>query len=205
LEKFGVDHPSQNKDIKENLLEIIHFKKLYPDNVILIWGNHDVEYYINEPWKPLKYHCSGFRPEMHFDLYDIFSQNKDIFQLAYQYNNYLFSHSGVHYGWYHFVFTKAIKDMDMQDLNITEQLNEAFKYKLDCLFDVDWYRGGTKKVGGPFWCGKELIIKKTLKNTHQIIGHTHHQDFKTYKIGKDASVTFCDVLDSKNEPYILEI
>lgn len=196
-----------NQTIRENLLEIIRFKKLYPNNVILLWGNHDVQYYLNGPWNPIKNHmCSGYRPEMHFDLYDIFNNNRELFQLAYQVDNYLFSHSGVHFGWYHYVFTKAIKDMEFDpNLNIAEQLNEAFNYRVECLFDVDWYRGGYKRVGGPLWCDKKLMDKKPIKNMHQIVGHSNVDDIRTYTINESTSITFCDCLHKKKSYYSIVI
>lgn len=196
----------KNEEIEKNLLRVIEFKKLYPDNVILLLGNHEVQYFLNPPWvSNIKYYCTGYRPEAHFNLYDIFNNNKDLFQVAYQYKNYLFVHAGVHYGWYHFVFNKAIKNMNFNDLNVAEQLNEAFKIKLDCIFDVDWYRGGRKRVGGPLWVSKELFGKKPLKNMHQIVGHTHIDKIKTFKI-KDASITFCDVLtDNLGSYYEIDI
>jgi hypothetical protein len=204
-----------NDVIRENLLEIIRFKTLYPDNVILLWGNHDVEYWRNLPWLKKDIFISGFRPEAHYDLFEIFNRNVELFQLAFQYKNYLFTHAGVHVGWYNFVFTKFIKGMDMENMTIAEQLNEAFLHRIPCLFDIDWYRGGIKKVGGPLWCSKEMITKKPLKNIHQIVGHTWSEEIKTFdnfKNGTNASVTFCDVLrednklnSQKSEAYILNI
>lgn len=192
-----------NKTIKENLLEIIRFKKLYPEHVILLWGNHDVNYIQNVPWQPVKYHVSGFRPEAHYDLYDIFNENKDLFQVAYQYNNNIFTHAGVHYGWYHFVFTKAIKDMGWDDLNVAEQINNAYLHNIECIFDVDWYRGGNKRVGGPLWCSKELLYNKPLKNCHQYVGHTAIKDgqIQVRKINESTTVTFCDILNEKKAFY----
>jgi len=195
-----------NETILENLLEVIRFKTLYPDNVVLLWGNHDVQYYLNAPWNPIKEHyCSGFRPEAHFMLFDAFYNNRDLFQLAYQVYNYLFTHSGVHHGWYHHVFVKAIKDMNLDDLNIGEQLNEAFKHRVECLFDVDWYRGGHKKVGGPLWCDKKLIEKKSIRNLHSIAGHNPVDDIRTYNINDATSITFCDCLDKKKAFYAINI
>lgn len=193
-----------NDTIRENLLELIRFKKLYPDHVVLLWGNHDVNYYLNEPWKQMVGNTSGYRPEAHYDLYDIFNTNRDLFQLAFEMNNYLWTHAGVHFGWYHFVFTKAIKDMDMNDMTVAEQLNEAFRYRLDCLFDVDWYRGGNKRVGGPLWCDKHLM-DKPLKNTHQIVGHTPVKEVMTIKKSDATSITFCDVLHHSKAYYTVII
>jgi predicted MPP superfamily phosphohydrolase len=194
-----------NETIRENLLEIIRFKTLYPNNVILLWGNHDTEYYLNQPWLPLKTAISGFRPEMHYDLYEIFDKNANLFQVAFQIENYIFSHAGIHIGWYFHVFNKAIKDKGWNDLSVADQINEAFNQRIDCIFDVDHYRGGYKKVGGPLWCSKQLIDKKPLKNYHQIVGHTVTDDFDKYIINDNTSITFCDVLHKRNAYYILNI
>ena len=61
-----------DEKIKENLIDIINFKKAFPDKVVLLLGNHDVMYY-NPPADIFNYRCSGYRPQMHFDLYDTFS------------------------------------------------------------------------------------------------------------------------------------
>lgn len=201
-----VDSFSESNDtIRENLLEIIRFKTLYPNNVVLLWGNHDVEYYLNQPWLPLKTAISGFRPEMHYDLYEIFDKNINLFQVAFQFENYLFSHAGVHFGWFHHVFTKAIKDKGWNDLSVADQINEAFNQRIDCVFDVDHYRGGYKKVGGPLWCDKRLMDKKPLRNAKQICGHNIVNDITTININDSTSITFCDVLHHKNAYYVVNI
>lgn len=195
----------ENHIIRENLLEIIRFKTLYPNNVILLWGNHDVEYWRNLPWLKKEIYMSGFRPEAHYDLFEIFNRNVEKFQLAFQYKNYIWTHAGIHYGFFHFVFTKAIKGMGLEDMTIAEQLNEAFLHRLPCLFDVDWYRGGNKRVGGPLWCSKQMLYKKPLKNTHQIVGHTATDDIQIFKLNESTSITFCDVLHHKNIFHTLTI
>lgn len=194
-----------NDQILDNLLDIIKFKTLYPNNVILLWGNHDVQYYFNKPWLPMPKRIlggpytiaaevSGYRLDMHYDLYEVFNTNKKLFQMAFQFQNYLFSHAGVHFGWYHHTFVKQIKGKGWDDLSVAEQLNNALDDAVECIFYSDPYRSGWKKVGGPLWCGKPLIQKKPLKNTHQIVGHSPTDDIETHKINDTTSITFCDVL-----------
>lgn len=206
---FGGDYcdsfTESNVTIAQNLLEIIRFKTLYPNHVILLWGNHDVNYYRNLPWIKMNGYVAGFRVEAHYELFQIFNDNRDLFQIAFQEKNYLFTHAGVHYGWYHFVFKKAIKGLGFDDMTVAEQSNEAFRYRIDCIMDNDFRRGGTKKVGGPLWCSKELIDKKPLRNMHQIVGHTATEEIVTYKINNATSITFCDVLHKTNMCYIIEI
>ena len=194
-----------NDTIRENLLEIIRFKTLYPKNVILLWGNHDVQYYNNLPWQPMMNAITGFRPEMHYDLYEIFNKNKNLFQLAFQVENYIFLHGGLHKGWYHYVFAKYIKDLNLFDMTIAEQLNEAFDRNVDCIFDVDHYRGGYKKVGGPLWISKQLLDKKPLMNIHQCVGHTPVDYITTIKINDATTVTYCDILAKKTGYYVINI
>jgi len=202
----------QNMDIRENLLEVIRFKTLYPDNVILLWGNHDVEYWRKLPWVKENVTMTGFRPETHYDLYEIFNRNVRLFQLAFQYKNYLWTHAGVHAGWYNYVFKKEMKDVDISNMTIADQLNDAFLHRLPSIFLNDFRRGGTAKVGGPLWCSKELSSKKPLNGYHQIVGHSWTDEIKTFNINKSTSITFCDVLKDKsmfenivNTPYILSI
>lgn len=201
-----------NKDIFDNLTDIIKFKKLYPNNVILLLGNHDIQYYLANPFvdnkNEYKYFCTGFRVELHFDLYDLFNKNKNLFQLAFQYDNYLWTHAGIHKGWYLIFekeFNKLINIYDTKFDTLADKLNIAFEHKLDCLFDIGFRRGGNKKIGGPFWIDKELTYKKPLDDYHQIVGHTYVNEIKTYKKNNNTSITFIDVLNIKDEFYNLII
>jgi len=205
-----------------NLIEIIELKKKYPYHVILLWGNHDNQYHLDPPsGRVFRYYgCSGYRQTMHFDLYDIFTKNKDLFQFAHQYENYLFTHAGVHRGWYEFRAEKEIDkiaedvkhkydgvdgmfDIEPHD-TLADKLNLAFNRRLECIFDVGRIRGGDHDVGGPFWLDKSNADKPII-GYHQYVGHTKVEDFMTNKIDENTSITFCDVLQFKTDYYILEI
>ncbi len=73
-----------NYKILGNLREIIAFKKDYPQKVVLLWGNHDVLF------------LTGYSEDTYVQkMYDLFAQYKDLFQIAYQTRNYLFTHAGL--------------------------------------------------------------------------------------------------------------
>lgn len=182
-------------DIIYNLLDIIKLKTLYPNNVILIWGNHDVEYWKNLPWVPANITMTGFRSEVHFQLYEIFNKNVELFQLAFQISNYIWTHAGVHAGWYKHYFLKEYNKKD--NLTVAEKLNDAFLHRLSTLYMNDLRRGGIHKVGGPLWCDKQLTSKKPLKGYHQIVGHTPTNGIKHIVINKNTSITYCDILDER--------
>lgn len=203
-----------NSQIILNLKEIILFKKLYPDNVILLLGNHDLYYMLDHPNSNEKKHaCSGNRQEIHFDLYELFNKNKDIFLASFQIENYIWTHAGIHIGWYN-NFKKELNDLiegfnidtydNADDMDIADQLNLAFEYKLECLFDVGHLRGGSKNVGGPFWLDKNLSHKKPLKDYHQIVGHTPINNIQTYNINNDTSITYIDILWNKDSSYVIK-
>jgi len=187
-----------NVEIKDTLLKLIQFKKNYPDNVILLWGNHDVEYFYN--LKKGK-NVSGFRPEAFWDLHIIFNENKDLFQLSYQYKNYIWTHAGIHQGWYEYEFNSTLTP-------IADELNLAFLYNDPTIHHCGYRRGGfNRNGGGPLWVDKLETWIKPLKGYHQIVGHTPVDDIKInypYKDNKNTSVTYVDCV-KKNKYYILEI
>ena len=206
-----------NKAIMDNIVDVINFKKLYPDNVILLWGNHEIHYVLPSPWiHSNKYECSGYRPEMRFDLYEVFNKNFELFQMSFQVDNYLFTHAGVHKGWYNTRFDKDFykleayldrMEIDYTINNLADKLNLAFVHRMECMFDVGHLRGGHSKVGGPLWLDKKLAIKP-LEKYHQVVGHTAVSSISTLKPYKDkekTSITFIDILHHSKAFYSVNI
>ena len=187
------DWTIDNITMKCNLLDIIQFKKDNMDKVILLLGNHDIQY-IHSP----KYRCSGFRPEMLFDFQEIFQKNRKLFQVAYQINNYLFTHAGLHKGYYEYRIKPNIED---EDINLADTLNRMYEFNKNELFDIGFRRGGNKNVGGIFWADKIETSNKSLPEYHQIIGHTQISDIITIKKDNNTSITFCDCLQTINQFY----
>jgi predicted MPP superfamily phosphohydrolase len=194
-----------NEQIEDNLLDIIQFKKDNMDKVILLMGNHDIQYALCPP-SALRnpYSCSGYRPESHFRLHEIFQENKDLFQAAYQYKEHIWTHAGIHRGWYENRFIPEFnKHFESFEGNIADKLNEAFRFELPSLFDVGYIRWGSKPVGGIFWADKNETSHKPLKNYHQIVGHTQVEDIKHFSYPKfDCSITYIDCID---KPYVINL
>lgn len=182
-----------NIEIMDNLNEIIEFKKANMKMVELLLGNHDNQY-IQHNNNSLR--CSGRRPEADFDLYEIFNQNKSLFQVAFQYENYIYTHAGIHIGWYT-KFKKALSEcmIDLEEVifnNIADELNFAYELNLETLYDCGFHRGGDKQVGGIFWADKNETYNKPLKEFHQIVGHTHINKIKHYTKSNNTSITYTD-------------
>jgi predicted MPP superfamily phosphohydrolase len=195
-----------NIEILDNLHEIIQLKKDYPDNVVLLWGNHDIAYLRNET-------CSGNRMEMRPVLYYLFKENIDLFQLAYQYKKTIWTHAGIHRGWWEYFIEPLLKGVTQTRFtpflvlcdNIADQLNLMFEYYYQPLFMVSPHRGGRDKVGGPLWADKIEIYTKPLEGYHQVVGHNPVPYVRTYTFKNGTKLTFCDCLTKTDKFYILDL
>jgi predicted MPP superfamily phosphohydrolase len=177
-----------------NLDKIIRFKQKYPEHVVLLLGNHDLQYMFS-----MKLHgCSGYRISMYQDLHKLFNDNKELFQPIYQINNYLFSHAGISTLW-----LKTIKDKTDEETpyDVVIRLWNNYEYKL---FVVGWARGGSYTSGGPFWADMTETKAGVLSNYHQVVGH-HPTDKSpyTHKLDEDSTITYVD--NNKTGTYELII
>jgi len=212
-----VDSYETDEPIVENLKEIIDLKKKYEDRVILLWGNHDVYYYTMNYGRD---NVTGSRDEMLHDLNQLFSPNFRYFQFSYQYKNYIWTHAGIHRGWWeHYVRPKMKGNKESRfrqyltgDENISDVLNLMWELQDDSIFMCSAGRtkgGWGNKVGGPLWAGREEISTKPLFGYHQIVGHSNLNEITTVKSfgyhENDTSVTFIDCLRDFDELYTLNL
>jgi hypothetical protein len=184
--------------MKANLLDIIHFKKALGDKVVLLLGNHDIQYIVSNQI------CSGYKPEMKYDFGQIFTENLSLFTMAYEVNakdgsNYLWTHAGVTSGWIE-TFNRALDNPSKKSLKpiieehepksrkISENLNFAWELRMEILFDVDRHSGGYKEWAGPLWVRPHVFNAFPLKGYTQIVGHTPQSTIWTvdeYTLGKE--------------------
>ena len=205
-----------NAQMKQNLLEIIEFKRLLGDKVVLLLGNHDVSYIVPDQW------CSGYRSEMRHDFFEIFNKNIDLFSIAYEIESdkgekYLWTHAGVTSGWLE-KFNKAlanpsnkslksiIEDHDPMNRKISENLNFAWELRMKVLFNVDMYSGGIEEWAGPIWVRPIMLNQHPLTGYNQIVGHTPQATIYDHDIDEKTIHYFIDCLEhGDGESLILDI
>jgi len=193
-----------NVEILQNLKEIINLKEEYPDNITLLLGNHDVAYLYNEM-------CSGYRPEIAHDIYDILKKNIELFQIAFQKNNVILTHAGIHKGWWEYYALPIIEGKIKTRYtpffilcnNIADQLNLMQEFNEPILRMCGHDRGGSDKIGGPLWVDKSTLYKKPLQNFHQIVGHSVIKNIKEFDFGNGTKLTFTDCINE--EFYYLNV
>lgn len=185
-----------NTQIRENLEDIVLFAKTYPNLVVLLLGNHDVQYVVADKW------CSGYRAEMRADLNEIFTKNKDLFRIAYldEFNHTvnnqeisiktLWTHAGVTQKWFDEFVKDATSDRyrhkqffdDIDEMRIDEILNLAWKLRVDNLFNVDNSSGGTNLWAGPLWVRPHTLNDFFLEGYNQVVGHTPQITVFTHRL-----------------------
>jgi len=179
-----------------NLKLIIEFKHKYPNNVVLLLGNHDLQYMFS-----INIHgCSGVRLRAYHELHKVFNDNKHLFQPVYQIDKYIFSHAGISTVWLNVL--KLYKPLE--DSSISEYITSLFDEYYLRLFDVGSSRGGYCKSGGIFWADKSDTTAWMLPNYHQIVGH-HSVELApyTHALDDNSSITYVD--NNKTGIYELEI
>jgi len=196
----GIDE----EDSVENFYQLLDFKKGNSNNVTLLIGNHDFQYL----FYPLGA-TNRLSKKYLSEVREMFQDNKNFLQFAYQKKNYLFSHAGVTNSWVkeHIQYLSKIglkNDMS----NIGDILNKAGTDMIGryALSEISYYRKGSKLYGGPLWADHRELVADYLDNFHQIVGHNKFYDIETWKEDNgNSSITFCDCLFSKVDSYTVNI
>jgi len=185
-----------NVEILHNLKNIIEFKKRFPNKVILLTGNHDMQYMKSEVYCQ----CSGFRAEAYNDLHILFKENKDLFQMAYQYEDWLWTHAGVT----KMFLNNCIETMKhpsyrlydvTKDMNIVELLQVMFDTNNPDIYCVGASSGGNSLMPSPVWARPEDLDNDPI-HLNQIVGHTNRDTVRINEIN-DIKHVYIDCLQNK--------
>ena len=150
-----------------NLDDLINFKCLYPNKVILLLGNHDNQYFLPDDVSNVV--CSGFRHHILTKVKPRFRNNLDLFQPAHQVEDILFTHGGLLHE--HLKYLNSF--FDKKDMRYDTYLNSFFKTKINPMLNISPFRGGSDKHSGIFWTDwAELMMEKNPLPINQIVGHT---------------------------------
>lgn len=167
-------------DVLNNLSQIIKFKQEHRDNVILLLGNHDMQY-IDDTAEL----CSRYMVRINNEIEELFKENKDSFQKIHSEGDLLFTHAGISQNW----FNTNFANMDKGD--ILEIINNHDNAGV--LHHCGKARGGRMPYGGIFWADKNEMCNP-LNGFIQIVGHTRVPDISLKCIDENTAIFFCDCL-----------
>jgi hypothetical protein len=195
VDSFHVSTP----DMIDNLKDIILFARAFPEKVVLLLGNHDIQYIHTQ------YRCSGFRAEAYFDFTELFRDNADLFKAAYLHGPYLITHAGVTDRFWNICEHQLNKSRDLYNYldpnnNIADHLNFLYSSNFQPLFYVGQARGGSSFYPGIFWADKRELTKDPLEGYSQIVGHTHIKKKEIIALPDGNSIVF---IDAEEKPYDL--
>lgn len=201
-----VDAKDKSREaIVENLKTVIHFKLQHPAKVVLLLGNHDIQY-LHYP----KFDSNGFDAVIQPQLTQLFIEYQNEFQIAWQHDQYLFTHAGVsrkYLGWLqemlegNFIF--------YQPPDIAKYFNQIRKTDAHLLYVCGAKRGGFYPHGGPLWADDKETQHDHIEGFHQVVGHSRVYKIDTYTRSwlndRKSSITYIDVLNQRVEFFEKDI
>ena len=152
----------------QNFKEIIEYKKTSGKEVILLIGNHDHHYYPEIGNTGTGGYQKGIAP----NIIQVIDENRKHLQIAYQMDEFLFSHAGVSSVFMDEVFGPNGWEVE----TITDQLNEMFMYRpgVFSFNGLDPY--GDDEYQTPIWIRPRSLMRanrNTLRTRFiQVVGHT---------------------------------
>jgi predicted MPP superfamily phosphohydrolase len=186
------DHSIKPPLIIDNLKDVIDFKKQNSAKVILLLGNHDIQY-SEFP----NYMCSGFNEKHQPEYSKLFDDNRDQFVVAYQVANYLFTHAGVTNRYMSHYFPNEYAKVVSKEISPAILFNDIDKTDRQYLLHtIGSARGGYDFAGGITWADISESEDDALEGYHQVVGHNRVRDF--LRLGNDStSITYIDVLHTR--------
>jgi predicted MPP superfamily phosphohydrolase len=183
-----------------NFLDICAYKRTGGKEVIMLIGNHDFHYFpeIGDTG------TSGYQRGAAKSIEHIINENRDLLQIAYSFDNFLFTHAGVSNT---FLFRATSLHPNYEGLTISEILNELFKYK-SWAFEFNGKNPyGDDITQSCIWIRPKSLMKdaKNIKKEYiQIVGHTQQNQIDIKGKSTGGKYYFIDTLGTSKEYLIIE-
>lgn len=185
-------------DLAANFIDIVNYKYDHPDNVILLYGNHDLHYVDNSTGKSTRYNWLHAT-----EISNLFKENADAFYgIAYAPDSkYIITHAGITKDWVMLYFPELkVIPSTFEIANMINRLwiknKYAFSFSANC-DEFDTY--GVTPTQSPIWVRPITLINYNFyRHTDivQIVGHT-----MVKQIVSDCGIIFVDCLDCKKASY----
>lgn len=200
-----------------NFNEILEFKKANPTRVILLIGNHDHRYFPGTRDDGM----SGFQGEAAaVDIGYILNKNRDYLQMAYAYDDILFTHAGVSKIWVEKIIEELSERFkiprpeytasELSDFvnDMWENLPRLFVYLAGTHgLDYDFDGCGDSRWQTPIWIRPKFLMKANKdikKNLIQIVGHTAQDQIDIEGKATGSRYFFIDTINSNNEYLVIQ-
>jgi len=196
------------QEIHDNALAVVQ-KARDAGNMFFVIGNHDAHYFKWQTPVHKMVRGSGYASSQLYRAFHLYWDNRDLFRVAYQHDNYLWTHAGFSEAGYNFHFKRKVDDVIQSFDNvhtIADAINKLWDLNDPSIFKVPLSRGGDDTYGGPLWASRSDTIGGPLSGFHQIVGHTASNDIIHKELNPDTSITYIDCLNHQiGKFYEIEI
>ena len=191
-----------------NFKEIIEYKEKGECEVVMLIGNHDHHYFpeIGNTG------TSGYQTTLAPSINQVIDENRHHLIMAYQMQEFVFTHAGVSSKFMDNVFGKG----GWKTETIVDQLNEMFKYKpktFEFAMAVNpdqWYIDptGDNQEQSPIWIRPRSLMRANYdtlrKQIVQVVGHTEIKKIDVEGHGTGNRYWFIDTLGTSGQYMIIE-
>lgn len=189
-----------------NFKEIINYKETNPQlEVVLLIGNHDYHYFPEIGYTG----TGGYQNKIAPSITQVIDENRHHLQMAYGFQDYLFTHAGVSPVFMDQVFGED----DWSKESVVVDLNELFRYKPKA-FEFNGFNSyGDNVTQTPIWIRPGSLMsankkhKKGLKKDYiQVVGHTAMKriDLKGSDQFTGGRYYFIDTMEVSGDYLIIE-
>ena len=181
-----------------NFLDICQYKRDNMDKVILLTGNHDFHYTPTAMDHQDIY--SGFQHRNAWPIRHALEANKDIMQMAFQWNEWVFTHAGITATWIKGT-TKNLKAPKWQ--KTADHINEVYKNSPRHFLFSGLDGTGDDTTQSPIWVRPRSLMRNAfaVDNIKQVVGHTRARQIGVFK----DLFFLIDTLEEKEKPQYLVI
>jgi len=181
-----------------NFKEIIRYKESNPQvEVIMLIGNHDHHYFPEIGYTG----TSGYQSRIAPSITQVIDENRQHLQMAYQMDEFLFTHAGVSPVFMDEVFGNN----GWQKENVAEDLNELFRYKPRA-FEFNGFDAYGDNTTRSLMSANKKHDKGLKKDYIQIVGHTGMKklDLKGSDQFTGGRYYFIDTMETSGDYLIIE-
>ena len=183
---FLGDYVSTHEDISEeqqclNLEDILNYKEVNPDKVILLIGNHD-DQHLGYSWAE----CSGHSRNVEKYMVSIKDRFLADTQWIYVEGNIIFSHAGISKTWFN--------NFAFEDINLLNNCEPSEKFAFTPNSFSDYY--GNSITQPCVWIRPISLVQDALDGYIQVVGHTPFKNITNTKSIRDdwPEIWLCDCL-----------
>lgn len=175
-----------------NFRNIVAYKEANPDKVILLLGNHDYHYLpvarnINETY-------SGFQDRYAYQINHLLQMHRDLLQVSYKREDFLFTHAGVTDTW--------LSQVGYKGEAIDDFINDLFRSSPHAFLFNGNDPYGDDVTQSPLWVRPRSLRKDAYGygTFRQVVGHTSMKKL----VMEEDDFYFIDTLGSSREYLVIE-